>query len=187
MFVRLLAESLRRGSRRKLLALLSVLLGTLAATALGEVLLASGDRLAAELASYGANIEVVPAPGAETLAEGDLVNLRHIFWSNNIVAVAPLLTLRVRLGRGAGGVVAPLVGTWFEHPLGDDFTTGLPRSRPTLAVAGRWPRDGAAEVAVGRRLAARLGVVAGQEVNAALGGEARRLAVVGIVGGGGEE
>lgn len=188
MFLRLLAESLRRGSRRKLLAVLSVLLGTLAATALAEVLLASGDRLAAELASYGANIEVVPKGEAETMAESDLVALRHIFWSNNIVAVAPLLTLRVRFAAGGSAeAVAPLVGTWFAHPLGEGFTTGLPRSRPTLGVEGRWPRDDAGEVAVGRRLAARLAVTAGDSLDVSLGAARQRLTVVGVVAGGGEE
>ena len=49
MYGRLLLESLRRGTRRKLLAVSAVALGTLGATALGEVMLASGDRLAAEI------------------------------------------------------------------------------------------------------------------------------------------
>ena len=64
MYFRLLGESLRRGTRRKLLAVTAIALGTLGASALAEVLLASGDRLAAELGTYGANLEVVAAPGA---------------------------------------------------------------------------------------------------------------------------
>jgi putative ABC transport system permease protein len=144
MYTRLLLESLRRGTRRKLLAVTAVALGTLGATALGEVMLASGDRLAAELASYGANLELVPGPGRETLAVARLPAVRRIFWRNNIVALAPLYPLRLRLSGGEAppsAVVAEVVGTWFHYPLEPGWRTGLPATRPTLQVAGRWPRD----------------------------------------------
>ncbi len=164
MYTRLLLESLRRGTRRKLLAVSAVALGTLGATALGEVMLASGDRLAAELASYGANLELAPAPGRQSLAVARLPLVRRIFWRNNIVAVAPLYPLRLRLSAVApaaapapGGsgtpaaagvlppastaVVAEVVGTWFHYPLEPGWRTGLPATRPTLRVAGRWPLD----------------------------------------------
>lgn len=185
MYARLLIESLRRGTRRKLLAVSAVALGTLGATALGEVVLASGDRLAAEMGSYGANLVTVPAQAGETLAVGDLAKVRRIFWKNNIVAVAPTLDLRVRME--PGGTVAPLVGSWFDHPLEPGFRTGLPRTRPTLAVEGRWPGDGTSEVAVGRRLARRLGVKPGSGLRAELGDRSADLRVVGIVTSGGEE
>jgi putative ABC transport system permease protein len=185
MYARLLIESLRRGTRRKLLAVSAVALGTLGATALGEVVLASGDRLAAEMGSYGANLVTVPAREGETLAAADLAKVRRIFWKNNIVAVAPTLDLRVRME--PGGTIAPLVGSWFDHPLEPGFRTGLPRTRPTLAVEGRWPREGEPEVAVGRRLAQRLGVKPGSELRAGLGDRNAELRVVGIVTSGGEE
>lgn len=210
MYLRLLAESLRRGSRRKLLAATAVALGLLGATAIAELLLAAGDRLAAELGSYGANLEMVPAEGRETFPAADLAQLRKIFWRNNIVAVAPLAPLRVRFtagnaaanGTAAGaepagnaGVVAPLVGTWFDQPVDGEWRSGLPATRPTLRVAGRWPADGAAEAAVGRRLAARLSLspgasgapAAGATVEVEVGGRRSRLAVVGVVESGGEE
>jgi putative ABC transport system permease protein len=183
MYARLLIESLRRGTRRKLLAVSAVALGTLGATALGEVVLASGDRLAAEMGSYGANLVAAPAREGETLPVEDLVKVRRIFWKNNIVAVAPTLGLRVRMG----DVVAPLVGSWFDHPLEPGFRTGLPRTRPTLAVEGRWPRDEQSEITVGRRLAQRLGVKPGSELRAALRDRSEGFRVVGIVTSGGEE
>ena len=126
MYARLLLESLRRGTRRKLLAVTAVALGLLGATALAEVLLASGDRLAADLGSYGANLEMRPARGGATLPIADLAKVRRIFWRNNIVAVAPFHSLRVRFE--PGGVVAPLVGTWFDHALEPGWRTGLPRT-----------------------------------------------------------
>jgi putative ABC transport system permease protein len=192
MYARLLIESLRRGTRRKLLAVSAVALGTLGATALGEVVLSSGDRLAAEMGSYGANLVTMPAREGETLEIADLVKVRRIFWRNNIVAVAPTLDLRVRMGTGAGAdVVAPLVGAWFDHPLEPGFRTGLPRTRPTLAVEGRWPVDGesggAPEVALGRRLSQRLALRPGSDLRASLGDRSQGFRVVGIVTSGGEE
>lgn len=191
MYARLLIESLRRGTRRKLLAVTAVALGTLGATALTAVVLASGDRLAAEMSSYGANVELVPAPGRETLPAADLALIRKIFWRNNIVALAPFHSLRVRME--PSGLVAPLVGTWFDHELEPGWRTGFPRTRPTLRVEGRWPKDGQAEVAevaevvVGRRLAQRLGLRAGNELRTVLGPKTETLKVVGIVTSGGEE
>src|SRR5215203_6938310 len=185
MYARLLIESLRRGTRRKLLAVTAVALGTLGATALAEVVLASGDRLAAELGSYGANLVMVPVREGETLPVDDLATVRKIFWRNNIVALAPFHAPRVRME--PGGMVAPLVGTWFDHALEPGWRTGLPRTRPTLKVEGRWPREDAGEVAVGRRLAQRLGVQAGSRIETALGGHTESLEVVGVVTSGGAE
>ena len=183
MYFRLLAESLRRGTRRKLLAVTAVALGTLGATALAEVVLASGDRLAAEMGSYGANLQLAPAPGRDTLPVESLAQVRRIFWRNNIVALSPLWPLRVRME----GVVAPLVGTWFDHELEPGWRTGLPRTRPTIQVDGRWPKDGQPEVEVGRRLAERLGVRTGSEMATVLGDRSTRLTVVGILTSGGDE
>ena len=188
MYARLLIESLRRGTRRKLLAVTAVALGTLGATALTAVVLASGDRLASEMSSYGANVELVPAPGLETLPAADLALIRKIFWRNNIVALAPFHSLRVRIEpSGRPALVAPLVGTWFDHELEPGWRTGFPRTRPTLKVEGRWPLDGKAEAVVGRRLAQRLGLRAGDELRIVLGPRTERLAVVGILTSGGEE
>lgn len=196
MYLRLLGESLRRGTRRKLLAVTAIALGTLGASALAEVLLASGDRLAAELGTYGANLEMAAAPGRR-LAAGELSKLRKIFWRNNIVAVAPFVEIRARFGSGISGgeVVAPLVGTWFDQAMDADFRTGLPKVRATLRIVGRWPHDpvdpadarGEAEVALGRRLAERLAADEGTTIRAELGGRVLLLRVVGRVESGGEE
>lgn len=188
MFVRLLVESVRRGARRRLLAAATVAVGVLAATALVEVLLASGDRLAAELGAYGANIEVRAAAEDGTFDAASLAAVRRIFWRNNVVAMAPLVELDAAFAGEAGGrVLAPLVGTWFDVAFADGWRTGLPAVRPTLAVDGRWPRDGAEEIALGRRLAARLGAAPGDGLAVTLGGGERRLAVVGVVTSGGDE
>jgi putative ABC transport system permease protein len=213
MYARLLLESLRRGTRRKLLAVTAVALGTLGATALGEVLLASGDQVAADLASYGANLELVPGPGHEALATSRLPLVRKIFWRNNIVAVSPLYPLRLRLTLGTPGAraaVVEVVGTWFHQLLEPGWASGLPATRPTLRLAGRWPQDqpdaaaapgapGAArgmvaapapaqaEAVLGRRLAERLEARTGSRLRANLGDRSAELVVTGIVSSGGEE
>jgi putative ABC transport system permease protein len=135
---------------------------------------------------------MTPAREGETLAVDDLAKVRRIFWKNNIVAVAPTLDLRVRMAAGTPeGIVAPLVGTWFDHALEPGFRTGLPRTRPTLAVAGRWPREGVdggeAEVALGSRLARRLGLRSGDDLRVSLGDRSQSFRVVGIVSSGGDE
>lgn len=185
MFGRLLLESLRRGKRRKLLAATAVAVGTFAVVALGSLLLASGDRLAAQMSSYGANIEVVPEAGRGTFAVGELNKLRTIFWRNNIEAVAPFYPLRVSWEGGKR--VAPLVGTWFDHHFNDGWTSGLDRVRPALELTGRWPVQGANEVALGRRLAAELGAGIGDRLSVSLAGKSRELEVVGLVRSGGTE
>ncbi len=190
MFVRLLFESLRQGRRRKLLAAVAIALGTFAATAVAALLLASGDRLSADLAAYGANLELTPerAPGFQ--ASG-LSRVRTIFWRNNLVGVAPLASLRVgwaRAGSAGSAFVAPLVGTWFDHVVDKGWRSGLPRTRPSLLPThGRWPVDDGNEVALGRRLAQRLGAAVGDRVEVRLGERTAELAVVAILGGGGEE
>jgi putative ABC transport system permease protein len=188
MYLRLLLESLRRGTRRKLLAVSAVALGTLGVTALGEVMLASGDRIAAEMSSYGANLEIVPAADGRTLAEADLPRVRKIFWRNNIVALAPFQDVRVRFVSGGREAVAPIAGTWFDHALDQEgWRTGLPRVRPTLQISGRWPAEGSTELAVGRRLAERLQLAPGSEVLVKLGGAAQAFRVAGLVVSGGDE
>src|SRR5258706_14456838 len=98
MFVRLLLESLRQARRRKLVAVTAIGLGTFAATAVGALLLASGDRLAAELATYGANLELTPATG-ESFPVGGLAKTRTIFWRPKILGLAPPRPQRVGWAR----------------------------------------------------------------------------------------
>lgn len=188
MIARLLLASLRHDPRRKLLAAGVVALGALGAGALLDLVLGTRDDLARSLDTYGANLRV-HADG-DTFPVAELDALDRIFWRNNLVAVAPLYPLRVRLGNArhapADGVVATLLGTWFDHPLGGR-SGGLPAVRPALPIEGRWPAEGAAEVALGRRLAAGLHSGRGSNVSLELGGRAQGVTVVGIVGGGGVE
>ncbi len=184
MLGRILSDSLLRRRRRKLLTLAAVSLGVTVATAVGTIALDVGDKVSRELRSFGANIVVEPAArtlaatvggvnyrtagtGA-TLPESDLVNLKKIFWSNNIVAFAPYLFEPVEV-RGRRAVLA---GTWFDHavPVGksETFHTGVVELHPAWRLEGRWPGEG--EVVIGRRLARALGLGMGGSVELRLVG-----------------
>ena len=157
MLGRILSDSLLRRRRRKLLTLAAVALGVTVATAVGTVALDVGDKVSRELRSFGANILVRPAAdtlavtiggvdyrpagAGATLDESDLVNLKKIFWSNNIVAFAPYLSVPVEV-RGRRVVLA---GTWFDHAFrvgkSQVFRTGVKELHPAWKLEGAWPSD----------------------------------------------
>lgn len=195
-----------RRRRRKLLSLLAVALGIAAATAVATLSLNVGDKVSRELRSFGANITVTPAAdglpvtvggvdfrpaGAGAyLPENHLVNLKRIFWRNNIIAFAPFVYLPVSV-RGRRAV---LVGSWFHYPLRvsktEVFATGLEELHPAWQVRGAWPEDSSStDCLVGSRLAAQRGVRAGQtlEVRPTGGTSVETLHVRGILDSGGAE
>src|SRR5208283_4214040 len=126
MLVRILLESFARRRRRKVLSASAVALGIAAAATEGILSLDIGDKISRELRSYGANLSITPA--ADSLAisvggvdyrpagsgafilENELVNLKRIFWRNNIVAFTPFLYVPATVD----GQRAVLIGTWFE-------------------------------------------------------------------------
>ncbi len=186
MFLRIIGEAIWRNPRRKLIMLAALALAGMVATAMLNVLLDVGDRLAREFRSFGANILVVPQ--GDTLAletpmgadfrpveEGaylrisDLPKLKTIFWRNNILGFAPMLTVPVEArpdAIGARGEKVVAAGTWFEEtlPLADGTTmkTGVRRTSPWWDVRGEWPIDRAPECLLGVSLARRWGVQPGR-------------------------
>ena len=114
MFPRLVYESFRRQTRRKLLAGIAITLGVAVATAMIAVATDIGDKINRELRSYGANLVVTPqedtldveiggvnlkppSDGA-FLNEADLPKIRGTFWHHNIVGFSPMLPVTVKLG-----------------------------------------------------------------------------------------
>ena len=179
-------------------------LGITVATAVATIALDVGDRVSRELRSFGANISVTPAAdglpveiggvdyrpagSGAFLAERDLVQLKHIFWRNNITAFAPFLYVPALVQTGAHSLAMVVVGTWFAHPMAvsksETFVTGLAQLHPAWRVDGAWPEDGNASAClVGRRLARSLDVHAGQSIT--IGGTA--FTVTGILDAGGAE
>ncbi len=193
MFFRLLLESFRRQRRRKLLAGAAILLGTTAVTAMLALATTIGDRIHAELASYGANIvitpqaealavnlggaEIHPATGNAYLHESDLAKLRTIFWANNITAVSPELSANVYIASGPGDhgfnqgpVPAEITGLWFNHQFGT-ITTGAPQLHPWWKLNGEWPRqmdpqaiNDASDAVIGSRLAQQMDLKIGDQI-----------------------
>ncbi len=199
MFARLVYESFRRQSRRKLLAGVAITLGVAVATAMIAVATDIGDKINRELRSYGANLLVTPqedtldveiggvnlkpASDGAFLNEADLPKIKGTFWRHNIVGFSPMLPVKVNVGRSND---VTLTGTYFNKALRfgtDDFTTGVKITHPWWKVLGAWPDDASSNVLVGERLAAKLGKRGGDTIDVS----GRRLTVSGILSTGGAE
>ncbi len=174
-------------------------------TTVATLALDVGDKVSRELRTFGANIMVTPAAdglpvsiggvdyrpagSGAFLDESRLVNLKKIFWRNNIMAFAPFLDAPATLGSRR----VEVIGTWFSHPLeiapSNTFLTGLRELHPEWQVRGAWPRNSSrAECLVGARLASAAGISEGEDL--ALGGSGSaslHLRVSGILETGGAE
>jgi putative ABC transport system permease protein len=185
MFVRLVYESFRRQTQRKLLVAIAVTLGATVSTAMIGIALGIGDKISHELRSYGANLVVTPeednldvqigsvdlkpSGSGAYLDETALPKIKGIFWRNNIAAFTPEFPVTVQVG----GDNVTLLGTYFSKSLKfgtDQFTTGARTTYPWWKVQGAWPGDDSQDVLVGEKLASRLGIQPGSqiEVNGAL-------------------
>ncbi len=207
MFWRIVRQSWRRNPRRRLLAVLTVFLAAGLVSALMAVSIDVGDKMARELKSYGANILIEPAgqaalpalfgeqgsplTGQDFLDEAELPILKDLFWRNNLVGFAPLLTGVVHVGEGKQRQEIGVLGTFFDQPLAvpdeDDFHTGQKIISPYWKVEGEWPVDGAAQALAGRRLAARSGWQVGTVLALDGPGGRQEITIAGLLATGGEE
>ena len=199
-FARLVSRSFTRQPRRRGLIALTVALSTAISVAMLGVVLDVGDKLNAELTTYGSNIVVQPKTDAvvsglyETgdepdptsfLKEDEVGNIKTIFWAYNIVDFAPSLTahLNVSSGSADGGSVR-VRGTWFNKDLalstGESVTAGVTTLRSWWKLDGAWPSDDADEAVVGSTLASTLGVHAGDTITLAGATGTKELTVTGI-------
>jgi len=198
MFVRLVYESFRRQTRRKLLVAIAVTLGAAVSTAMIGIATGIGDKISRELRNYGANLIVTPdedaldvqigsvnlrpASGGAYLDEAALPQIKGIFWRNNIAAFAPELPVNVN----ANGHQVTLLGTYFSKTVAlgkEQFTTGAPSTFPWWKVEGNWPQDESADLLIGEKLAALLNSQPGSRVE--LDGASYRVS--GILSTGGDE
>jgi putative ABC transport system permease protein len=201
MFVRLVYESFRRQTRRKLLVGVAVTLGAAVSTAMIGIATGIGDKISRELRTYGANLVVTPeeddldvqigsvnlkpAGSGAYLEEAALPKIKGIFWRNNIVAFAPELPVNVRVGPRSSpkdGIVldvshqVTLVGTYFSKELlygNQTFTTGARSTFPWWKIHGTWPRDDSGDVLVGDRLARLMTARPGSLIE--INGQAHRI------------
>jgi len=155
MFHRIVYESFRHQSRRKLLAGIAITLGVAVATAMIAVATDIGDKINRELRSYGANLVITPQedtldvevggvnlkpPSDGTfLNEADLPKIHGTFWHNNIVGFSPMLPVTVKVGGSNNSEDVTLLGTYFNKTLHfgkDDFRTGVKITHPWWKVTG---------------------------------------------------
>ena len=198
MFVRLVYESFRRQTRRKLLVAIAVTLGAAVSTAMIGIATGIGDKISRELRNYGANLIVTPdedaldvqigsvnlrpASGGAYLDEAALPQIKGIFWRNNIAAFAPELPVNVN----ANGHQVTLLGTYFSKTVAlgkEQFTTGAPSTFPWWKVEGNWPQDESTDLLIGEKLAASLNSQPGSRFE--LDGASYRVS--GILSTGGDE
>jgi len=215
-FLRILRDSFLRQKRRKTIVLAAVALGTMAASALGDIALDVGDKVGRELKSFGANLVVLPRGGSgpilvggedvsalrvpSYLAADEVLKVKDNFWKNNILGFAPVLDVPAK----SGGRSLVLRGAWFERSVRLDSDAGAPATTASLAglralnpfwsVEGHWPSEpGAAgpatsaEALVGRGLAEAIGARPGGRLNLEVAGRPLHLEVAGILSAGGEE
>lgn len=157
MLFRMLFQSWKHGLKRKLLAIITIFLASGLVSAMLAVSIDIGDKMAKELKSYGANILIEPASSAvlpevgnantslatqDFIDEKELPNIKDIFWRNNIVGFAPLLSAEVQI---EGGQKIGVLGTFFDHniaiPDEDDYHTGQKIISPYWHVEGEWVDD----------------------------------------------
>lgn len=162
MLLRMLFQSWRFGLKRKFLAIITIFLAAGLVSALLAVSIDIGDKMARELKSYGANILVKPASsailpddvnGASALAsqdfldEKELPNVKDIFWRNNIVGFAPLLSADIKAQKHNESAVKniQILGTFFDHQIAipdeDTYHTGQKIISPYWKVQGEWVDD----------------------------------------------
>lgn len=163
----MLFQSWRFGIKRKLLVIITIFLAAGLVSALLAVSIDIGDKMAKELKSYGANILVEPASNAalpdelshsaslssqDFLDEKELPNIKDIFWRNNIVGFAPLLSANVQVTKSSQhstALSAPktinVLGTFFDRniavPDEEDYHTGQRIISPYWKVEGEWVDD----------------------------------------------
>lgn len=207
MLWRMLWQSWRRNLRRKALAVLTVFLAAGLISALLAVSIDVGDKMSRELKSYGANILIEPASqailpaisgesgnpldGQDFLDEAELPAIKDIFWRNNIVGFAPLLSGEVTVGNDRISVL----GTFFFQPVNvpdeEDYRTGQQAISPYWQVSGQWPTEpptqGKLQALAGAALARHYGWKPGDTLQLHGPSGERTVTLSGILASGGDE
>lgn len=208
-FMRMVYRSFSRQLRRRLLIALTVCLSATVSVAMLGVVFDVGDKLNAELSTYGSNITVQPKADAVVddlygssdgtgsassggdptsfIEESQAPAIKTIFWAYNIVDFAPKLTVHVM----AGSTRIPIVGTWFAKSVsvdsGETSTAGVRGMRSWWKVEGSWAKDGTDQAMIGRTLASTLGVGVGDSVTLTDDGRSQVVRIVGVVDSGDDD
>ncbi|MBF8304254.1 MAG: transporter permease, partial [Dehalococcoidia bacterium] len=163
---------------------------------------ASSDRVEIDLggATYS------PPAGASYIDERELVKLKTIFWRNNILGFAPLLSAPIKVG--SERQPAAITGAWFDKEVSlasgsvirttfaeetiirenISLKTGVKSVFPWWQVTGSWPKDDDRDtVLAGAALARRLQFKVGDTIPIEYDSKLYNFKVAGIVSTGGFE
>ncbi len=210
MFFRMIRGAFSHQWKKMIMIALTIALGASIATAMINVMLGVGDKVNQELKTYGANITVVPKSSsvlsdlysmeegeADTdayLKESEIGNIKTIFWAFNIVDFTPFIDTNVKLPSGND---VKLKGTWFNHHLelatGETLDTGIRNLRTWWDISeGEWIDEqkesgDLKKVMVGKGLAQKQGISAGDTLKLAGKKGSEELQVTGIYEAGGDE
>ena len=195
MIAKLVLHSFRRDLRKKAVAIAAVALATCLATFLLNWSFNLGDKIQQDLRAYGANIVILPygeslptsiqgvtlptASEERYLKMSELEKINNIFWKNQIVGMAPILSVPVY----SNGRNLTLVGTDFgtENPKWD-----LRKAAPYLLMDGNWPSSENSAVA-GSTIAKQSGWKKGDTATIQWQGISKSFQITGIIHSGGVE
>ena len=193
-FIRMIMRSFSRQFKRRLLIAVTVCLSAAVSVAMLGVVFDVGDKLNAELSTYGSNIVVQPKADAVVndlyntgdstqsgttdsttfLKESDAPKIKTIFWAFNITNFAPELNIHADIDCSGSASVSckaanvPVVGTWFAKTLhmdsGESTVAGMNGMRSWWKIDGAWPKDDSSQGMIGKTLADKLGVRVGGTV-----------------------
>lgn len=203
MILRMVKKSFRIRKKRMLLAVVSVIMGTLLITSMINIYTNIEKEMSKQLRAYGPNITVVPkgsdlklevgGVALETpsvvsyLNEEDIYKIKKIFWKYNIGDFTPVLNLKFDVK----GDRIPAVGTYFNKTItvpGEAFksvTTGMKNLYPWLEVEGRWIADDDFESAmIGKEVSKKYNLNTGGRLTAYYDGNPYSFTVKGVIRGG---
>ena len=195
MWFKLILNSFKRDTRRKAVGISAVALATCLATFLLNWSLNLGDKIQKDLRAYGANILITPQgeslPLVSENADLGYINtnqfldyreirkLSGIFWTNQILAYAPMLSQQVQIRNH----LVTIQGTEFGER---EARSAFQKAAPYISIRGKWPVSND-EVVVGEKLAERDGIKLNQLITIDSNGNRSDFRVSGIAQSGGVE
>jgi len=180
MFWRILWQSIWQNRKRSVLSILTVAIAASLGMALAVLSIGVGDKMSIEMRSYGSNLTVKPKAealsaslstytrnplhGQDALQESDLLQIKDIYWRNNIIGIMPVQRTMAQTVQHQQPI--HVFGTYFKHdislPDGEMFTVGVRSVHNHWDVQGNWPlMEKPDQVLVGKTLAKKLGIEVG--------------------------
>lgn len=185
MLPRLITRSLRHRPGRALLIVLTLIMGLSLEAALLSLAMDIGEKNERELTAFGSNILLLPKDAADPAAFGlSLKSQGHIDQSQLAALDGPVdfplagYAPFVYSLADVNGRQIVINGTVFEQAL---------RINPWWSVEGEIPAKGSHGAILGKEVAAKLGLKAGDSFTVKEGGTVRTLAVTGTLNSGGSE